>query len=226
MMHAVMGPTTWITVANALYIASYAVHDILWLRVLSVIAALLLIPYYYLQSTPLWTPIYWNLAFIAINGVWIFLLLLQRRPVHLSSDEKRLRDLSFGSLTPREASHLFKMGQWDDFEPGASIVQQDRTRDRFSVILSGVADVYLGGVKIGELGEGQFVGDIDSRAEKLPGLDVIVTTPVRVMCWSRRTLQEFLRKRSDVALALARSVDLQLRRLLDNALLRMRGTSA
>jgi hypothetical protein len=46
----------WITVANVLYLASYSVHDILWLRILSVIAATLLIPYYMIQPCHLPLP--------------------------------------------------------------------------------------------------------------------------------------------------------------------------
>jgi hypothetical protein len=36
----------WINVANLLYLFSYSVRDILWLRALTVIGALCLLPYY------------------------------------------------------------------------------------------------------------------------------------------------------------------------------------
>ncbi len=58
----------WINVANVLYLASYSVRDILWLRILSVTGGLCLLPYYYLQPAPLMTPIYWNILFLAINA--------------------------------------------------------------------------------------------------------------------------------------------------------------
>ena len=59
-MHHIFGPDLWITGANLLYLASYSVRDILWLRILTIAAAVLLIPYYYLQSQPLWIAISWN----------------------------------------------------------------------------------------------------------------------------------------------------------------------
>ena len=40
----------WIHVANVLYLASYSVRDILWLRILTVVAALCLLPYYFTCS--------------------------------------------------------------------------------------------------------------------------------------------------------------------------------
>ena len=38
-----------INIANVLYLFSYLVRDILWLRILTVIAASFLIPYFYLR---------------------------------------------------------------------------------------------------------------------------------------------------------------------------------
>ena len=46
-------PVVWIGVANTIYLASYVVRDILWLRMLTVLAAALLIPYYAMQMIPL-----------------------------------------------------------------------------------------------------------------------------------------------------------------------------
>src|SRR5947209_9691671 len=117
--------TVWITFANVLYLVSYSVHDILWLRVLTVAAALFLLPYYYLQPAPLWMPIAWSVVFVAINAYWIVRLGLERRPVHLTAEEQRLRELAFPSLTAREALALYKTGVWDDIAPGKSIVEHD-----------------------------------------------------------------------------------------------------
>lgn len=221
-MSRILGAITWLTLANVLYLASYSVHDILLLRILTIVAALLLIPFYYVQSTPLWIAIVWNLVFIAINTYWIVRLVLERRPVHLTGDEQRLRELSFPSLTPREALNLYKTGMWEDIEPGTSLVEHDRAGARFSVILFGTADVVQHGEKVEELGEGQFVGDIDSHADERGDIDVLVRTRSRVMCWPRKRLQAFLEKRPDVALALERSVGLQLRRLLDTTMTKRR----
>ena len=95
-----------ISVANVIYLFSYSVRDILWLRILTVVGALLLLPYYYLQPVPLWAAIAWNLVFIAINVFWIAKLLSERRPVQLSDDEKRLYRLALRNLNPRDALNL------------------------------------------------------------------------------------------------------------------------
>jgi Popeye protein conserved region len=211
-------PIVWLNVANVLYLASYSVRDILWLRILSVIAALLLIPYYLMQVVPLTAAIEWSLVFIAVNLYWIVRLLIERRPVHFTPDEARLRQLSFPSLTPPEARNLFAMGNWDDVAPGTSVVQRDRDLGRFSVILHGNAEVLYNGTKICELGEGQFVGGIDRHADATGDLDVLMKTTGRLMCWPRDRLDAFLAKRPDVDLALERSVGFQLQEMLGTTL--------
>ena len=65
--------------ANVIYLVSYTMREILWLRVFTVIAATCLIFYFYLQPEPLLAPIYWNLLFIVLNIYWIVRLLLERR---------------------------------------------------------------------------------------------------------------------------------------------------
>jgi hypothetical protein len=218
MMVSVHNALLWITIANVVYLASYSVHDILWLRILTVVAASLLIPYYALQPVPLTAAIGWNAVFIAINAYWIVRLLLERRPVHFSPDEARLRQLAFPSLTPREARDLFVTGVWDDVAPGASLVEHDKKDNRFSVILRGLANVVYRKAKIAELGEGQFVGGVDLCADQATDLDVLVSKSMRVMCWPRGLLEAFVAKRPDVGLALERSVGLQLQRLLEKML--------
>lgn len=69
----------FINIANALYLLSYFVRDILWLRVLTVIAASCLILYFYFRPEPLMAVVYWNLFFIALNIYWVFRLLSERR---------------------------------------------------------------------------------------------------------------------------------------------------
>ncbi|HEY3674522.1 MAG TPA: hypothetical protein VGK84_00865, partial [Candidatus Tumulicola sp.] len=113
-------PIVWLTVSNVLYLASYSVRDILWLRILSVVAGLLLIPFYAMQVVPLSAAIVWSVIFIAINLYWIVRLMIERRPVHFTPDEARLRKLSFPSLTPQEARDLYATGVWDDVVAGAS----------------------------------------------------------------------------------------------------------
>jgi hypothetical protein len=213
-------PVLWITAANALYLVSYSVRSILWLRILAGLAALLLIPYYLMQATPLFDAIAWNVLFASINAFWVVRLALERRPVVLTPDESVLRAIAFPSLNTREASDLFALGRWDLVAPGDSLVRHDLELSRLSVILNGTADVRFRGQVVGTLEDGQFVGAIDRNARQLD-LDVVVTREARVICWPRETLNAFLRTRPDTALALERTLGYELRKIIENAMPRL-----
>jgi hypothetical protein len=73
-----------IHIANLLYLVSYLMRDVIRLRVLTVVAASCLIPYFYLQPTPLTAAIGWNLFFIALNVGWIARLV--REQAHRVAD--------------------------------------------------------------------------------------------------------------------------------------------
>ena len=116
--------------ANVLYLFAFMVRDILWLRILTIVAAACLIPYFYFRPEPLMTPIYWNLVFTALNIYWICRLLLERLPVKLSADEQRLCELVFRTITPREMIKLLKLATWENAEAGECFVERDKPLDR------------------------------------------------------------------------------------------------
>src|SRR5262249_59731440 len=98
-----------IQAANVLSLFAFMVRDILWLRILAVVAAACLITYFYFRPEPLMTAIYWNLVFTALNVYWICRLLLERLPVNSSADEQRLCELVFRAITPAE---MVKWRKW------------------------------------------------------------------------------------------------------------------
>ena len=67
-----------IHIANLLYLSSYVMRDLIRLRVLTVVAASCLIPYFYLQPKPLTAAICWNLFFIALNVGWVVRLMREQ----------------------------------------------------------------------------------------------------------------------------------------------------
>ena len=66
-------------IANMLYLASYFMNDMLRLRLLTVIAACVLVAYFYFRPEPLMTVVGWNLFFVALNLVQIGRILYLRR---------------------------------------------------------------------------------------------------------------------------------------------------
>ena len=62
-------------IANFLYLASYLVQDMLRLRLLTLVAAICLMTYFYCRPEPLLTVVCWNLVFVGLNIVQVVRLI-------------------------------------------------------------------------------------------------------------------------------------------------------
>jgi len=67
-----------ITLANLLYLLSYFMQDILRLRILTIVAASILIAYFWLRPEPIMAVVYWNGFFILLNAMQVVRILYQR----------------------------------------------------------------------------------------------------------------------------------------------------
>jgi hypothetical protein len=190
------------------------VRDILWLRILTVIAASCLIPYFYFQPVPLMTPIYWNLTFTALNSYWIVRLFLERRPVKLSAEEQRLCELVFRTMTPREMIKILKLATWEEAATGECFVERDKPLDRLMVIFSGKACVEVDGRNVTELEPGQFIGSISYVTEETAPANIVSLEPTRYVSWPKSKLKEFMNKNPDLHSALKTTLAVDLTKWL------------
>jgi hypothetical protein len=181
-----------IHVANVLFLFSYLVKDILWLRLLTVVAGGVLLAYYALLPVPLWAAIGWNVIFLAINLWQIHVLLLERRPVHLPPEELRLYQLAFRSLKPREFAKLLRVGAWTSIGAGETFVRRGEALERVMIIASGRARVEIDGGTAAELGPGRFVGEMSFITGRAPHANVVAAEATRVVSWPQRELRAFL----------------------------------
>ena len=69
---------TLVYIANILYLLSYLVRDMLHLRLLTIVAAMLLVTYFYSQPDPLMTIVCWNIFFVALNVLQLAWILRER----------------------------------------------------------------------------------------------------------------------------------------------------
>ena len=119
-----VGLDVLVNVANVIYLFSYSVRDIFWLRILTVLGISFLMPYYYLQSSPLWTPIGWNTFFLCINLYWIARLLAERRPAPFTEEERHLYAIALQNLTERDAFKFLRMAERKTVPEGTVLVTQ------------------------------------------------------------------------------------------------------
>ncbi len=178
--------------ANIVLLLSYSVRDILWLRILSIVAGALFIPYFLHQG--LYEPIAWNGVFVAINGFHVWRLVLQRRPVQLSEREQRLYQLVFRSLRPHEFVKLLDLATWRDCAAHETLVEQGTRLDEMMLIYSGRVGVDVDGERVTELDAGSFIGEMSFLTGEATTAAIKVTESASCVAWPMEPLRQFLRE--------------------------------
>jgi len=176
--------------ANLIFVGAYWVKDILWLRVLSIVGSLVVFPYYFLQSEPLWTPIVWSFLFISINAVRAWGIVKERRPVSFMRDEQLLYDKTFGALSPQQFKRLLAIGKWEDLDRGHVLYSIDDPSDSLEAVVSGEIELRRKGHVLGRVGPGDLAGLASVLGGSAEICDATVTQPARVVRWRLADLRE------------------------------------
>jgi Popeye protein conserved region len=200
----VFGLNGLVNLANFAFLLAFSVRDVLTLRILSLAADVVVLPYYYFQHISLWPPIFWGVAFIIVNGVQIVILILDRRPVILSEKEEELYRVAFGSIDKRDFLRLASLARWVDLSPGEVIV---KTGDRISeaiVLISGETEGVLGGKSTFTYHPGQLIGTVSAYSGLVSPIDVVVRGAARLAAWDLQHMREFTESRPELRAKLLR----------------------
>jgi len=174
----------WLHLGNILYLLAYSVRDILWLRILTVVATLCLMPYYFCcTARPLLEPIGWCSLFTLVNLVQIARLIMERRPVFLGEEESRVYQMVFSTVSPREFMKLLSIAQWKKATDGQELLRQHEPVTHLSLLTAGRGDVEVDGRHIADVGPGQFVGEMGFLTQQNASASVTARLPVEYLCW-------------------------------------------
>lgn len=187
-----------IHLANVLLLLSFLVSDILWLRLLNVLAGAAFIIYFATSAPPAWVPVEWNSLFLLINVVQMWRLLLERRPVRLGAEELSLYQAAFRALSPREYARLLSIGRWADAAPGEELVAEGVRLDRMLVVYSGTGDVVLGGACVARVMPGQLIGEMGFLTDAKTSARVVAREATRYFSLPTESLQTLFKKHPDL----------------------------
>jgi hypothetical protein len=216
-----LNPNWFIHGANILLLVAYSVRDVLWLRLFAVASALVAIPYFLLQPEPLWAALAWSALFAVINSFQSARLILERRPIKLTPEEEKVRQLVFRDLPPRKVLQVLGIGSWTTSKPGEQLLTQGKLPEAISLIVSGKVQVKAGERVIGEFGPGDIAGSALLLTGAVANVDAVALEPVRCLRWEVETLERFLganpETRSVMQQHLARDLAGKLQRLGEHA---------
>ena len=174
---------------------SFLVKDILYLRLVSVLASLFSVFYNYtIPIEPMWLAINWNIVFIVVNIYHIAVLIYEKRPVQMSPKYKELYETMFKDMTPVEFLKITKIADWIHFKRGEVITQQKHTVDTLNLIYNGTVDVAVDGVKVAELKDGQFVGEMSFLTEKPATATCVVKHDTELLVWPQKEFKDLLKR--------------------------------
>nr|HEX4317904.1 cyclic nucleotide-binding domain-containing protein [Kofleriaceae bacterium] len=189
-------------VSNALYLISYAVKDILWLRVVAVVANVMTFVAIWAGGGASVASFAWQTVFFVINVARLVQLIVERRPVRLSPELQRLADGAFRHLRPRELLRLVAAGEIRDHEAGERVIATGDRLDTLALVLAGTARVELAGAPAPvQLAHGAFLGELAYLTGKPPAADVVAATALRVVRWPHATLRAYLEANPDTRTA-------------------------
>jgi hypothetical protein len=192
----------WFHLANVLYVVSYLVTDIMWLRVLAVAGGLSSLTWTLTAPTPSFTFIGWTLVYNTINMVQIARLWRERRPVRLDAAAQALYAAAFRTLTPREFLRLLAAGRWGEAPAKMQLIEEGTSPGRMLVLASGHAVVKAGGRELALLGPGQFAGEMSYLTGSRTTAAVETVEPVRFVSWATPDLERALARQPELRTAL------------------------
>ena len=174
---------------------SFLVKDILWLRLVSILASGFGMAYnYFIPSEPMWLAINWNFIFIAVNLYHISVLIYEKRPVHMKPKDEELYSTLFKDMTPVEYLKISRAAHWETLEPGKIIITQGMPVPDLYLIYNGTVDVRVNDKIAAELRDGEFVGEMSFLTEKVATATCEVKHEAQCLVWKQREFKELLKR--------------------------------
>ncbi len=174
---------------------SFIVKDILYLRLVSIVASLFSVFYnWVIPVEPMWIPIGWNFVFVLLNLYHIAVLMYEKRPVKMNDKNAELYETLFKDMTPVEYLKVSKVAEWKTFKTGEVIIQQGMPVKDLHLIYNGTIDVVVKDKKVADLKDGQFVGEMSFLTEKPATATCVVRHDAELLVWRQREFKELLKR--------------------------------
>ncbi len=174
---------------------SFLVKDIMYLRILSIVASLFSVFYNYtIPIDPMWLAINWNIVFVLVNLYHIAILIYEKRPIKMDDKNTELYQTLFKDLTPVEYLKISKAANWTTFKSKEVIIRQEHLVPDLILIYNGTVDVLVNNKPVAQLKDGQFVGEMSFLTEKSATATCIVKHDTECLVWKQNEFKELLKR--------------------------------
>ena len=174
---------------------SFLVKDILWLRLVSILASSFSVFYnWVIPAEPMWLAINWNFVFISLNFYHIAVLIYEKRPIKMAPKDKELYETLFNDLSPVEYLKITKIANWKKFKAGETLIREAHLVTDLILIYNGTVDVMTKGKKVAQLKDGQFVGEMSFLTEKSATATCVIKHDTECILWKQPEFKELLKR--------------------------------
>lgn len=187
-------------IAYFLIFLSFLVRKIIWLRSLSICAGIFSIAYNYsIAATPLWTPIQWNIIFMATNIYHLYSLYKEKQDIKFYGYEKNLYEEVFCDFTPYQFQKLLDISQVNGCYKDQRIIEQNKHIEELYLIINSSLKIIVNNQHITNLNAGDFVGEMSfMTGEPTRASAFALDDEVRVLSWNTDQLKKLLSNNSEI----------------------------
>ena len=183
--------------ANFIMVAAFFSKKIVWLRILTILANIVVLPYFFFfLGEPLWNNIVWVGIYTIINLIMLFMIYLESRPIKLTDLEQKIYDQTFKSIQPREFKKLIDHGSLNEHQPEVGLVTRDTHLEKLMHVVEGQAEVVLKNGDYVSIPAGGFIGEQSFITGENTSADVATGgEEATILSWNSDSLRKYLDKK-------------------------------
>ena len=171
------------------FAVAFMVRDVLWLRMLTMVAYTVLVLRLGLATAPGdESLLLWYLAFILINAGHAAWLVYERHLLRLTPMERSLAAVAFPAMAHATIKRLCRIGVWQDLEDSEQLTWHGSRPEVLAVVLSGEIGVFQHDRCVARIGPGHFVGEMSFITGQPANADTYAEGPVTLLVWKQAAL--------------------------------------
>ena len=190
-------------VAYVLLIISMLMCNMRWLRIFAISAGSISAIYYWAQAD--YVSVFWETIFTLVNICQLFYIAIENSRGRFSKDEKYFIETCLPGVERAQARRFVKLGAWTQVSDGAVLITEDTCPQRLKFLVDGTAVVSRNTKHLGNVGKGDFLGEMSYLTGKSASASVIADSTLRYLAFDRDILKLHLDRNPEVRFALESS---------------------
>lgn len=189
--------TQEIILLNSYYVGvaiALIIRDILWLRIVLIMAGMSLISYGFLTTN--YIVVSWNFLFFSINLIQVVRLILERKPTHLNDDIVHIYNEVFSDMRKKDFLYLWNNGYVCETE-NQKLCEKGKKQKDLLLIISGEARVKKKDKTI-ILPWGHFIAEMAFITGKEASADVFANGKLKYIGWNYKQIEKIKKRRPDI----------------------------